>query len=283
MNNQYNYSIIIPYRDTFELLRIGINSIPDREDIEIIIVDNSVHTLDNSQIPSKQKAKILYITSDPTMGAGCARNEGLRHVHGKWILFLDADDYFSQEAFTAFDKYLGSIYDIIYFDADSIRLKDGLQSTRHRKIHHYIEVYSLSKKEDVLRYRFVNPIAKMMRASFVLNSGVLFDEVPASNDMMFSIRTGHAAKIITADPTKVYMITEGEKNTSLTRTHSKKNQWARYQVYIRQYHFMESIGRKDLRFHLFTPTLKAFTELGLCEGFRFLSYAMKERVNIFLR
>lgn len=283
MNNQYNYSIIIPYRDTFELLRIGIDSIPDREDIEIIIVDNSVHALDESQISTKQKAKIIYTISDSTMGAGCARNEGLCHVHGQWLLFLDADDYFIPGAFVAFDKYLSSIYDIIYFDADSIRLKDGSQSTRHSKIHQYISIYMRSNNEDILRYRFVNPIAKMMRASFVLNSGILFDEVPASNDMMFSIRTGHAAKKITADPAKVYMITEGEKNSSLTKTHSKKNQWARYQVYVRQYHFMESIGRKDLRFHLFTPTLNAFTELGLREGFRFLFYAMKERVNIFLR
>lgn len=278
-----NYTIIIPYRDTFELLKVAVASIPDRVDIQIIIIDNSLQPLASELIPQKQDAELLYITSDPTMGAGRARNEGLRHVKGRWILFLDADDYFTSIAFEAFDKYLSSDYDIVYFDAGSIRLKDGTPSTRNSSIHQYIQGYLKSGNEDLLRYRFVNPISKMMKASFVLNSAILFEEVKASNDMMFSIKTGNAAKLITADAALVYMITEGEKGSSLTKTHSKENQWARYQVYIRQYHFMESIGRKDLRFHLFPATMCAFTELGVCEGMKYLRYAWKEGVNIFLR
>ena len=278
-----NYSIIIPYRDTLELLKSAVASIPDRVDVQIIIVDNSLQPLASELIPQKQDAELLYTTSDPTMGAGRARNEGIRFVKGMWILFLDADDYFTPVAFDTFDKYLDSNYDIIYFDADSVRLIDGGLSTRNESIHQYIHDYLKSGNEDLLRYRFVNPISKMMKASFVINSAILFEEVKASNDMMFSIKTGHAAKLITADATPVYLITEGEKNTSLTRTHSKENQWARYQVYVRQYHFMESIGRKDLRFHLFPATMCAFTELGFGEGMRYLRYAWKERVNIFLK
>ena len=280
---EYNYSVVIPFRGKCDLLIKAINSIPDREDIEIIIVDNNDTPYGQNQMPLPSNARLVYLTSDPTMGAGRARNEGLKHVNGQWILFLDADDYFTPKAFDAFDKYLTSDFDIIYYDADSIRLKDGVQSDRHSSIHRYVQGYLNTGNEDLLRYRFVNPIAKMMKASFVLKSEIKFEEVKASNDMMFSIRTGHAAKTIAADPTTVYMITEGEKNTSLTRTHSKENQWTRYQVYIRQYHFMESIGRKDLRFHLLSSTIHAFTELGFSTGLKFLRFALKERVNIFLR
>ena len=277
-----NYSVIIPYRDTFDLLVKSIESIPDREDIQIIIVDNSSNPLSIKDLPKRQNSSIGLFFSDSTLGAGAARNEGLKHSNGRWILFLDADDYFLPNAFQVFDQYIESTSDIIYFEADSIKLHDGSKSSRHIPIHEYVQSYLQTGNEDGLRYRFVNPIAKMMRAEFLIDSGITFDEVKASNDMMFSIRTGYAAQLIDANPAKVYMITEGEKNTSLTRTISKENQWSRFQVYIRQYHFMESIGRKDLRFHLLSSIARAFQRFGLKEGLKYLRYASKEKVNIFL-
>ena len=279
---KYLYSVIIPYRDTIDLLSIAVDSIPDRNDIQIIIVDNSVTPLIEGKVPVKHNANVLYLLSEPSKGAGRARNVGLEHAKGQWLLFLDADDYFTKDAFNHFDKYIHSNFDIIFFDADSINLKDRSKSTRHLMIHQYITSYLEHGEEDSLRYRFVNPIAKMMRASFVLDNNFRFEEVRASNDQMFSIWTGHAAKKITADGAIVYMITAGEKNSSLTKTRSAENQWARFQVAIRQYHFMESIGRKDLRFHLLSSVFHAFTEFGLSEGFRYLKYVWKERVNIFL-
>ena len=61
---------------------------------------------------------ILY--SDNKYGAGGARNLGLKNARGKWLLFLDSDDFFLNTAFTVFDKYLNSSYDVIYFKLTSI-------------------------------------------------------------------------------------------------------------------------------------------------------------------
>ena len=83
----YNYSIVLPYYDKYELFVKAVDSIPDREDIQIIVVDNSKEPLVEQQIPCKQRAKVTYITSDNTKGAGCARNVGLKKVEGKYILF----------------------------------------------------------------------------------------------------------------------------------------------------------------------------------------------------
>jgi glycosyltransferase involved in cell wall biosynthesis len=278
-----NYSIIIPFRGKAELLYKAVASVPDRGDAEVIVVDNNLHPLPSADVPHKQQATVVYLTSDPNMGAGRARNEGLKHVRGKWILFLDADDYFTDDAFAAFDQYLESDADIIYFDADSINLVSGQPSNRHRMVHQFLTTYLETGNEDSIRYLFVNPISKMMRASFVMEGGFHFEEIKVANDQMFSIWTGHAARKVMADAAKVYMITAGEKNTSLTKTKSAENQFIRYQVAIRQYHFMESIGRKDLRFHLLSFVVHAFSDFGIKEGVKYVKYAMKEKVNIFLR
>lgn len=278
-----NYSIIIPFRGHGAFLSKAVGSIPDRKDIQIIIIDNNIQPLGQEAVAEKQLATILYLTSDPAMGAGRARNEGLRHVRGKWLLFLDADDYFTANAFEAFDRHIDSNADIIFFDADSINLRDGSHGNRHVMMHKFLASYLRTGNEDSLRYRFINPVCKMMRADFVQDGNFRFDEIKVSNDQMFSIHTGHAAKQVEADPAIVYMITASEDGASLTRTHSAENQYIRYQTAIRQYHFMESIGRPDLRFHLLSFVLHAFTDFGFREGIKYLRTAHRERVNIFLR
>ena len=277
----FNYSVVIPYRDTLALLHKAVASIPDRDDIQIIIVDNSIRPLTDSQIPPKQSAEVVYITSDPSKGAGRARNEGLKQVRGQWILFLDADDYYLPESFAVFDKYLVSDYDIIYFDADSIQLRNGMQGDRHELIHQNIQEFFSTGDGDRLRYRFVNPISKMLKAVFVLSSGVQYDEIPVSNDVWFSIMTGHAAKKITADEHKVYMITEGESGGSLTRKRTKENWFIRYQVMVRVNKFLKSVGKYQYRIRLLGALNVALKEFGLKEFLHFLKYAWQNKVGLF--
>ena len=277
----YQYSVIIPYRDTLDLLHKAIASVPERGDIQVIIVDNSEKPLADGQIPRKELAKVEYITSDPTMGAGRARNEGLKQVQGEWILFLDADDYFTGEAFSAFDRYLTSDYDIIYFDADSINLRDGSPSSRHGVIHQLISGYIDKGEEGLLRYRFVNPIAKMLKAAFVLDSGIKFDETRVSNDVWFSVQTGHAARKVTADSCKVYMITAGESGSSLTRKRTKENWFIRYQVMVRVNKFLKSVGEYKYRIRLKGALRIAWKDFGFKEFLRLLKYAYDNKVGIF--
>lgn len=279
---KYSYSIVIPYRDKYDMLVKAVASVPDRYGVQVIIVDNSVTPLPAEKVPVKEKAQVVFTTSSPTKGAGCARNVGLKHVEGRYIVFLDADDYFTPTAFNSFDKYLDSDYDIIYFDADSIRLTDGLQSDRHLGIHQYIESFLKDGNENQLRYRFVNPVCKMIRSSLVFDRKIQFEEVRVSNDAMFSVMTGHYAKTVTASPDVVYMITEGEKGSSLTKARTADNMFIRYQVAVRRYRFITENGPKEMR-----PELKGFLKYALFhfgprEFIRYIRYAREERVRVFV-
>ena len=278
---QFNYSVIIPYRDKYDLLLKAVDSVPERDDIQIIIVDNSSECLPKEKVPRKIKTHIDYLTSSPKKGAGCARNMGLKQVDGKYILFLDADDYFTPDAFDAFDKYLEKGFDIVYFKTDSINLIDGTQSTRHHVINQHIDTYNHTGNDDILRYRYVNPIAKMIQFDFVKEGGFMFDEVKVSNDVWFSVTTGNAAKKITADESMVYMITAGENGSSLTRIRTKENWFIRYQVSVRVNKFLKSVGKYKYRTRLLGFLNVALKEFGVREYFHFLAYALKNRVGIF--
>lgn len=278
---KYNFSIIIPYRDTYEMLLKAVDSIPDQEDTQIIIVDNSAIPMSLENVPQKKNARIDFLTSSPTKGAGRARNVGLEHVEGRFVLFLDADDYFTPDAFSHFYEYLEKDYDIIYFRSDSINLKDGSPSRRHAVINQLIDEYRRTGDEGVLRYRFVNPIAKMIRAELITKNDIHFEEVRVSNDTWFSIMIGHYAKSITCADAMVYMITAGECGSSLTRTRTADNLFIRYQVAIRVNKFLKSVGKYKYHIRLSGFLRIVWKQFDHKELFRFIKYAYDNQAGIF--
>lgn len=278
---QYNYSVIIPFRNCTDLLRIACDSIPVRDDIQIIVVDNAKCPIGATAIKSFGNPHIEYYTSSPVKGAGCARNEGMKHANGKFLMFLDADDYFTPDAFDVFDAELDTDCDIVYFNATSVVMGTNKLSDRHQAIDEKIKKAIRDNDQDVLRYHFVNPVCKMVRKSLVDQYQLQYQEVPASNDLMFSIKSGHYAKKVKAADKIVYVITAGESGSSLTKTHSLAIEESRFHVFVDWYIFLREVGRLDMCPRVMGFILKGYRYFGIGTFFRWLLYALKHRVNIF--
>ena len=85
---EIKYSIIIPHKNIPQLLQRCLDSIPFRGDVQVIVVDdNSDSSIVNFEnFPGIKRPNIeVYLTKEGR-GAGYARNVGLQHVKGKWIL-----------------------------------------------------------------------------------------------------------------------------------------------------------------------------------------------------
>lgn len=115
--NDFLLSIIIPAYNANELLTRALDSIPidDYDDmLEIIVIDDCSKTNQNKYIPKNKKIK--YIRLDKNSGAGAARNRGIKDANGKYIMFVDADDYLVTSVFKHFIDFLIPIseeYDLI--------------------------------------------------------------------------------------------------------------------------------------------------------------------------
>ena len=108
-NTSYHYSIIIPHKNnppssgTLSVLNshLGWNSI-------IIIDDNSNSESVDFLIFRETAEKYGILFTKEGKGAGYARNIGLSHARGKWIIFADADDFFTADCFTILNEYMDS-------------------------------------------------------------------------------------------------------------------------------------------------------------------------------
>ena len=239
-----NYTIIIPHFTSSDtsLLERAVNSIPQRDDIEVIVVDNSTSPINSNLFNSRKNICILF--SDNTKGAGKARNVGIENSKGKWLLFLDADDFFTENSFNVFDAYIGSKYDIIFFKMTSCYSDTYEKANRHSAYAKIVENYLENNDEYDLRYKFPSPCAKMINSEFVKINNIQYDEVPASNDVIFALKIGLKANVIFADYNEVYCATVNKG--SITRTTSLRNLESQFDVRIRKNKILKENGlRKD--------------------------------------
>jgi len=271
-------SIIVPHRDSLTTLPRLLNSIPESPSIEVIIIDNSDKPICKELILSKRAFKLLY--SSPSLYAGGARNKGLDNASGKWIIFADADDFFDEEAFNLFQKYIESKYDLIYFGMRGVYSDDLSPSTRGQRYTQLIHKYLNSEINEMeLRLSFDTPCSKMVRRSLVEKHHIRFDEVVASNDTYFSLLAGYYAESFIAEEYPVYVATISKTSTVNRRDYTATK--SRYLVALRKNKFLKEHGCKSMQTSVMIYLFKSL-KLGPKVLFEFVGFLFKYRQNLFI-
>ena len=115
----YDYSIIIPHYNNAHDLARCLASIPQRDDVQVIIVDDnsSPELVDFERFPGlgRKNTKVVFSKGEKGKGPGYARNLGMEKAEGRWIVFADSDDYFLPGFSAALDEYRNDPHDVVFF------------------------------------------------------------------------------------------------------------------------------------------------------------------------
>jgi glycosyltransferase involved in cell wall biosynthesis len=301
-NDIINCSIIIPHKNTPDLLQRCLDSIPSRNDIQIIVVDDNSDPdkVDFEHFPGLSDSHVEVVFTKEGKGAGYARNIGLAKAVGKWILFADADDYFIENWYATIEKYFASDYEVIFFTPTSIDEKTGLIGRRHisstRIIDNYINCFFdknntkkankiIKKAELELRYLFITPCSKLIKLDLIKNNKIKFDETFVSNDVTFSIKVGYYMINYHVLSDIIYCITVNIG--TLTTTLSKENYYVRLYVFYDNYFFLKDKLNK-MEFNLLRLNGRGFLimalhyKLGLKKIFNLLLDMKKRHIRLFV-
>lgn len=209
----YSYTFIIPHKNSPDLLLRLLNSIPKRDDIQVIVVDdNSDYEVVNfDAFPGLDMPNVEVIFNKEPRGAGYARNIGLRKALGKWLFFADADDYYLPTLNALLDKYK-SVYDvdIVYFNCCG----ETPENNRCREFNEYVERFKSGdlSAENNIRFHWWTPWNKIVRRSLVVDYDLTFEEVMSGNDARFCLLASYYANKICVEPDFYYVSTVQEKS-----------------------------------------------------------------------
>lgn len=154
-------SIIIPVYNVEEYIEKCILSLEQqdipKEEYEIIIIndgspDNSREVILNLV---NQFSNIVFIEQE-NKGVSLARNAGMDKATGKYLLFIDPDDYVEQNSFTRLLDTAGqynaqvSFLGYRFLNADNTVRKDVLFAELQGRIYKGIDVYSVSRGDGTV-------------------------------------------------------------------------------------------------------------------------------------
>lgn len=248
MNKDITYSFIIPHKNNPDLLQRCVNSIPRRDDIQIVVVDDnsSIDIVDWNSFKFDDERCIELIHTKGCKSAGAVRNEGLKHAKGKWLLFADSDDYYVNGFIDVLDQYIGKDIDVLYYSLDCI---DGI--THHQLDSKMRDSYDRFSDDPSLleRIRFFKPPwIKMVRKSFLDRYHIQFEDVILGNDVWYSYQVGYFAKKVEVVNKRLYIYTVNANSISFHRTVAKDV--VQIEAYVKQNSFFRFIGRPDWQFNL---------------------------------
>ena len=203
-----NFSFIIPHKNIPDLLQKALDSIPRRNDVEIIVVDDNSDpgTTDFSHFPGINDPSVQVVFTKEGKGAGYARNIGLEKASGKWILFCDADDFYTDKISFFLDEYNDSDADIVLWKTCSIDFDTGHPSHRGETLNEFVD-------EGIATGNFSNalliscPVKGMYSSAFLVRHNIRFNESHWGNDVVFSTKVADSAKKIIASNFVSYCIT----------------------------------------------------------------------------
>lgn len=221
MEYKYNYSFIIPHHNLPELLKRCVSSIPKRDDVQIIIIDDNSDpaVVDFGNFPYYGEDNIIIIFDKSGKRQGHARNIGIDRAEGKWLIFADSDDFFFYSINQALDNSINKDEDIIYFKATildnetylPIKHKECLPNTSVNK-------YLNGDKdgEHYVRFRYPAPWGKFIKSSLVKEHNIRFAEIERLEDEQFSYQCGYYANKICVQNYSIYCYIKRE-NTVTTQ------------------------------------------------------------------
>lgn len=171
-------SFIVPFKNGKKYIRNCIDNLKKQKyhDFEIILIDDS--SIDNSEkelIEYREDKNIkYYYLEDNTIGVGKARNYGVDKANGKYIVFIDVDDYIEEDLLLKLHLFLERNIDLIKY---KMRIINGEKISKEEG-----PTFDIVTGEDAFNRLcfndnfFDSPCLYAIKKEYFKNSGLKFEE-----------------------------------------------------------------------------------------------------------
>lgn len=207
-------TIIIPMYNSEKTIERCLNSCVEQtlKDIEIICInDGSTDGTLNILKKYKSKYNNIRIINQKNRGTGYSRNQGIKVAQGKYVCFMDSDDYYPE--ITAIEKM------IFYANENHALICGGsARFIRNGRImgrdDHIQRKQAYFKENGMMEYKkyqcFVGFGRFIYQREMLLNNNIFFPETTEYEDPVFFVKAMICAKKFYAMTDDTYCVTIGQ-------------------------------------------------------------------------
>ena len=205
---QIKYSVIIPVYNAEKTLKRCLDSLlgQKRQDVEIILINDGSSDRSGEIIDEyRRKYGSIVSLEQENSGVSAARNRGLNAATGIYILFVDSDDYVSEDYFNVIDEAgEKEDSDLIVFANE----KDGRKAEDFSKL--YSSIMDCSRNLDKIKVLIASrvifePSFKRFKRTLIETKNLRFIEhMQIGEDFNFCLAYIIACKTISAIDRVIY-------------------------------------------------------------------------------
>ncbi len=253
------YSVIIPAWNAEKTLRRCLDSLlsQNRRDVEILLISDG--STDGTDAIGAAYAGNIRFFRQPHAGVSAARNLGLTQARGRYVTFVDSDDFVRLDYFAALDA--APECDYLVFGAQCPGEDTLAQLLRRRKI--------------------MSPCNKRIRRALVEQHGLRFIEgLQTGEDFCFCFACALAAKSLAIIPADIYRTDISNLNSLSRRYRADLDETmatvfahvaslkgaARYGDILEELHLRQALGCLAEEWKRGRPTRRRVAQI--CDRFR---------------
>lgn len=262
-------SVIIPAYNNYKWLEAAVKSVLEQtfNNYEIIIVDDGSQE-DLSHIKHLNPNKILYY-KNKNNGVGYSRNFGIKKATGKYVAFLDSDDFWDRRKLEIqiqeleASKYVWSQHNYYYYDDAKCMVINKIKTIRYLSYYKYAIFCSF----------------KVQTSCFIANRQALID-----NDCFFDENksvgedVGFYIKMMKKFPLQFV-----DEYLSYFRIRDNNSGFdARKQIFSRAMLWLEHQNDKYVRDHMSTGTVLAYKWCSIANRFSKINGSKRLALMVYL-
>lgn len=224
MKSQVQFSIVMPIYNVEKYLEQSINSILSQSftDYELILV-NDGSTDSSAEICEEfaKKNNKIFVIHKENGGLSDARNKGILQSKGKYIIFIDSDDFWDDiDAL----KKIKSVIDENKSDVITWRYKKYFEDTKQygKSAGYNYVASSFNAKELISSQNYiVSACCKAVKRELIINNNLYFAYKELSEDIVWSAEIIALTEKISASNLDFYVYRQ--RMNSISHSISKKN------------------------------------------------------------
>jgi glycosyltransferase involved in cell wall biosynthesis len=218
-------SVIVPVYNSEKTIRKCVESIINQtyKNLEIILVDD--YSTDNSvvEISKIKDSRIKIIKQSQNSGVGASRNIGLKNAKGRYIGFVDSDD------FIASDFYEVLLNNALLTNADIVETDVNFLSASGKILKSSKKNVVLETFQKKIKFLELSPCwNKLYKASLIHKHNLIFQEsLNIGEDILFVIKAIYLSGILSYTNNTAYNYTYNQNSLTKNSLNNEKRAFER--------------------------------------------------------